>query len=180
MLAASVVGVELQRIAPLIVVPFDNVKVPPLMLPVKVIVCTALVLEVPAVVVATLMVAAAPLLTVRLLTADIVGRTPVFWKVTVAVAPLTVTVTGSSLPLTVPVLELVPTLTLVMVPAPPMPIEPPLLVHENPDNDPPVTVPPLVATVMLLMAPEPGVLSSWLATVPVLALVPTLTLVIVP
>src|SRR6516165_6703173 len=111
MLDASVLALELQGIGPLVALPLDNVNVPPVMLPLKVIVCTALVVAVPAVVVATVTLAV-PLLTVRLLAAVMVGRGPKFWKVTVAVTPLTVTVTGSSLAVMVP--ELVPTDTLVI------------------------------------------------------------------
>ena len=77
MFDANVVAFELQGMAAVVVVPLDRVKVPPLMLPVKVTVCTALLLDVPGVVVATLTVAAAPLLTVRLLaSAVMVGRGP--------------------------------------------------------------------------------------------------------
>jgi hypothetical protein len=180
-LAASVPVLELQRIAPLIEVPFDNVKVPPLMVPVKVMACTAAVVEVPCTVVATAMVAAAPLLTVRLFWGAVrVARGPRFWNVTVAVVTLplvlTVTVTGSSLAVVVP--ELVPMETLVMVPWPAAPIEPPLLVQETPDKEPPEIVPVFVLKVELLMVPEPEVVSSTAVTVPVL--VPMETLVMVP
>src|SRR5262252_674642 len=156
MFDASVPGSELQRIEPVVAVPLDSTKLPPLMLPVKVIVCTALTADVPALVVATVTLVPVP----RLLTAVKVGRAPVFWYVTVAVRPLTVTDTGSSVAVIVP--ELVPTETLVIVPAPATPTEPALLVIDTPDSEPPVTVPVLVLVpmVVLLTLPEPEVLSS--------------------
>src|SRR6516164_1880263 len=177
MLEASVLGLALQAIAAVVAVPFDNVNVPPVMVPPKVIVCMALVLAVPAVVVATDTAAPVP---VRLLTAVKVGRAPKFWYVSVTLVPLwlVATVTRSSLAVIVP--ELVPTETLVMVPAPAAPSEPALLVIDTPDSEPPATMPVLVFVpmVVLLMAPEPDVVSSVAVTVP--ELVPTETLVMVP
>src|SRR5579883_2853935 len=74
--------------------------------------------------------------------------------------------------------ELLPTLIFEIVPCPAEVIEPELLVIDMPEIEPPETLPELVPMVLLLIVPEPGLVSSTAVMEP--ELLPTLMFEIVP